>query len=201
MATTTATRGIYSKTPERRAEILDAALEVFADAGFRSGSLREIADKAGMSQAGLLHHFGSKKRLLAAVLEHRDEINMGFFDLNSRDGLAYMRGLLRLVAHNCSVPGLVEVYCQLSAEATSADHPAHDYFAARYVRIRKIMADSLRDVDAKGFLREGSDPDEVARDVLALSDGLQVQWLFAGKSFDMTRVLRRYLAEHITVEL
>ena len=51
MATTTATRGIYAKTPERRAEILDAALEVFADAGFRSGSLREIADKAGMSQA------------------------------------------------------------------------------------------------------------------------------------------------------
>ena len=44
MATTTATRGIYAKTPERRAEILDAALEVFADAGFRSGALREIAE-------------------------------------------------------------------------------------------------------------------------------------------------------------
>jgi ubiquinone biosynthesis protein COQ9 len=61
-------RGPYAKTEEKRRVILDAALEVFAKSGYRSGSIRDIADRVGMSEAGLLHHFPNKSALLAAVL-------------------------------------------------------------------------------------------------------------------------------------
>jgi AcrR family transcriptional regulator len=67
-------RGAYAKSERTRAAILEAALAVFAKGGYRKGSLREIADSVGISEAGLLHHFKSKSVLLAEVLDLRSEI-------------------------------------------------------------------------------------------------------------------------------
>ncbi len=69
-----ARRGPYAKSEERRRTILDAAHEVFAAHGYRGGSLQDVADKVGLSQTSLLHYFPSKRDLLMAVLERRDEI-------------------------------------------------------------------------------------------------------------------------------
>lgn len=49
--------------------ILDAAEAVFAEHGFESASLREIARRAGIQQPGLYNHFASKRDLYAAVLD------------------------------------------------------------------------------------------------------------------------------------
>ena len=50
--------------------LLDAAREVFATRGFRGARTKEIADKAGVSEALLYRHFGSKAGLFEeAILE------------------------------------------------------------------------------------------------------------------------------------
>src|SRR4249920_1985097 len=92
-----AVRGPYAKTAARRQDILDTALEVFAQQGFRGGSLREIADRVGLSQAGVLHHFDSKEALLAAVLEQRDAHNDVAFsaDLAAHGLLEAVRAAVR----------------------------------------------------------------------------------------------------------
>ncbi|HTW11492.1 MAG TPA: TetR/AcrR family transcriptional regulator, partial [Solirubrobacteraceae bacterium] len=41
-------RGPYRKTAGRQQEILDAALTVFGRSGYRSGSIREIAETVGI---------------------------------------------------------------------------------------------------------------------------------------------------------
>ena len=50
-------------------EVLDAALQLFADKGFASTSVREIVLKAGLTKPALYYHFGSKEGLLRAILE------------------------------------------------------------------------------------------------------------------------------------
>ena len=65
-------RGEYAKSAARRQEIVAAALEVFSEAGFHKGSIRDVAERAGLSQAGVLHHYPSKHLLLQAVLDWRD---------------------------------------------------------------------------------------------------------------------------------
>src|ERR671939_704600 len=63
MATTT-----QRKTAgERREEILDAALEEFAERGLAGGSTEAIAAKAGISQPYVFRLFGTKKELFRAV--------------------------------------------------------------------------------------------------------------------------------------
>jgi AcrR family transcriptional regulator len=55
---------------ETRAQLVEAALDVFGRLGFEGASTREIARAAGANLAAIAYHFGSKEALLIAVAEH-----------------------------------------------------------------------------------------------------------------------------------
>ena len=57
------------------------------------------------------------------------------------------------------------------------EHPAHDYFLERYRSLRERIADDLRSRQAEGRLRPDADPERLATSLIALADGLQVQWM------------------------
>jgi AcrR family transcriptional regulator len=187
-------RGQYAKTPQRRQEILDAAFDVFAASGYRGGSLREIAERVGMSLAGLLHHFTTKSELLSSVLTLRDDQSQATFGaVDGIPGEEMLRSYLRLITGNESARGLAELYCILSAEATDPDHPAHDYFLDRYDYVVGLCERSFIDVAAQGHLRPGIDPRQAAIDLVAISDGIQLQWLLRPEVTSMGDSIKRYL--------
>lgn len=53
---------------ENHATILEAALEVFANEGFRGATLDKIAEKAGLSKPNLLYYFPSKGAIHSTLL-------------------------------------------------------------------------------------------------------------------------------------
>jgi AcrR family transcriptional regulator len=55
-------------------KLMDAAEKLFARRGFYGSSLREITKAAGVDLALVNYHFGSKKRLLIAVIERRGAV-------------------------------------------------------------------------------------------------------------------------------
>jgi AcrR family transcriptional regulator len=204
MAETTprrAQRGEYAKSEVTRGAILDAALEVFAQGGYRAGSLREIAQRVDMSEAGLLHHFKNKSTLLLAVLDHRDEQSRQIVDFDDADGVETLRALVKLARYNTSIPGVIELFCTLSAEATSPSHPAHGYFLRRYDYVRTSITAAFRKIAAEGRLIGGLDPYRAAVTTTALMDGLQVQWLLAPESVDMADELHAFLSGLLGQEL
>jgi AcrR family transcriptional regulator len=183
-------RGPYRKTAARQQDILDAALAVFGRSGYRAGSIREIAEVVGMSQAGLLHHFESKNALLTAVLRHRDEVSKLLYPKVA--SIQVLLATVEVVKFNMAHRGTVELYCVLSAEATAADHPAHLYFIDRYQWLRQVIGNSLQQMAECGQLQPGVEPTVAARSALALMDGLQVQWLLEPGSVDMAADLEAY---------
>jgi len=191
-------RGEYAKTRARKNAILDAALEVFAQSGYRSGSLRDVANLVGISEAGLLHHFPNKVKLLEAVLEHRDDLSRSIVIMDDSDGTVTLRGLVALATYNAGVPGVVELYCTLSAEATAPDHPAHDYFVRRYSESRAFIADAFRRLRLDGRLLVDVEPVRLAISTLALMDGLQVQWLLDRDAVDMAQELWDFFASVVS---
>jgi AcrR family transcriptional regulator len=202
MTMTGKSRGTYAKTAGRRRDILEAGIEVFANHGFRNGSLREIAERVGMSQTGLLHHFANKNELLAGVLELRDDRSLALVGLDETPGIETIRGMARVAEYNAiEAPGLVELHCVLSAEATAPEHPAHQYFFNRYKFVVDLLGEAFTNARNAGQLIDGVDPGSAARSLVALSDGLQVQWLLDPDSLDMAEELRRYLRPLFTVEI
>ena len=54
---------------KNRETILDAALEVFSQPGFRGATLDQIAEVAGLSKPNLLYYFPSKEAVLLTLLD------------------------------------------------------------------------------------------------------------------------------------
>ncbi|MFF9778592.1 TetR/AcrR family transcriptional regulator [Streptomyces sp. NPDC013978] len=196
----TGPRGEYAKTEQRRTEILSAALEVISSAGFHKASLRDVAARAGLSQAGLLHHFPNRGALLMGVLEWRDTIDRQRFH-GVAGGVSVLRALVDLVEQNQTVPNVVELFVTVAVEATSPQHPAHAYFRGRYAWAVDTVTKALRQAESVGELRPGVLPDSAARQLLALIDGLQVQWLYDRSSVDMVAELRSHLRGVLVVDL
>ncbi|MER6087583.1 TetR/AcrR family transcriptional regulator [Streptomyces bluensis] len=170
-------RGPYAKTPARRAEIVRAARDSFAEKGYTKASLRDIAERAGITHAGLLHHFRNKDELLAEVLAKRDseEWQQGLAQVDSLDELSPYLG--ELIRHHQKAPELMRLWIELAAAASRSDHPAHTYFVERYERGRTQFAQGFHDKAARGRLREGVTPESAAVLFHAVLNGLQLQWV------------------------
>jgi AcrR family transcriptional regulator len=191
-------------TQGRRREILTAAFEVFAKNGYRSGSLSQISEIVGISEAGILHHFKTKANLLIEVLRYHDERATESMGQERLNGLHFVEAWLDLVEYNISVPGMVEMYCIVSAEATAVSHPAHEYFQRRYENVIQFAIDAMLQIQKDGHMRAELDPEDLGRALVALSDGLQVQWLLDRK-WDMVdehkSFFRRILTDSAAAEL
>ncbi len=167
----------YARGRAARERLIDEATKAFAETGYHGASLRDIAARAGMTHAGLKHHFGTKTELMMAVLLHRDEVDSRDVEADFDAGLDWIEAIIRLAERNSTRRPLVELFAVLSAEAGSPHHPAHLHFAHRYRRTLSEATQAFSDAITDGRVRPEIDPAVAGRNWVALMDGLQVQWL------------------------
>lgn len=167
-------RGPYKKSARVKAEILEKATEAFAQRGFTGTSVREIAKAVGMTQQGLSHHFPTKEALLLAVLQRRDELALDQY----RDrGMSATDILRAIIQDNLTKPGIVQLTTTLASEAIDPDHPAHEFFTEHFTAARQVFATLLRWGQRRGEIRDDLDAEELAPIVVAVYEGLQLQWM------------------------
>ena len=180
----------YANGERRRSEIINAAMRVFAQQGFHGLSLRQIAEAVGVNHTLLRHHFGTKDALLQAVLTRREETEKQWRSaLIRRHGL--LEALPRIMEHNATIPGLIQLDAVLRAEAINPDHPAHAYVVGLSRRLRSQIRADLGAEEAAGRLRPGLDLDLTALRLSALIEGLQVEWLL-DPSVDMATAISTF---------
>lgn len=189
-------RGNYRKTARTRQRILDAALDVFGELGFDGGSIREVAERAGISQAGLLHHYPSKVALLSAVLERRDE-RAAARTMAQPSGAHRLWSAVEFARDSAQTPWEIAVFAVLSAEATRPEHPANEYMRRRYSWTTEVFTQAFTDAQQVGHLHDWVDPSEAASQFIALWDGLQIQWLLEVGDVDVADRLEKFLNFHL----
>lgn len=185
-----------ARTAAKRQSILEAALRVFGTRGYNNAALAEIAAEAGMTHAGVLHHFGSKERLLVAVLQYRDGVEAhGVAAREQIEGPSFLEHVLGTVEENAGRRGVVQTYAVLSAESVTDGHPAQEYFRGRFATLRTKLAGVFAEVAG----RSPEDPEvtDAASAFIAAMDGLQVQWLLDPDAVDMPRTVALVLDELI----
>jgi len=182
----------------RRAQIVDEAIRVIGQRGYHGFTVQELAQRCALTNGGVLYHFGSKEKLLVAVLEERDRriaetitpASAGFPSQKSgRRALSLTAALqvLRLIMARCvTQPELVRLYAVLQSESLDHTHPAHDYFLRReamaLTEFTKMVAPHV------------AEPRSTARQIHALMDGLSLQWLRENLAFDMVAEWDRAIA-------
>ncbi len=188
-------RGGYAKGRERRESILAAANEVFAAQGFYGASLSSIATRVGLSEPGLLHHFPSKEHLLLELLQLRNDHDAERIARALADHTAFVDAMLGLCRENQATAGLVRLFTILAGESVDLEHPAHEWMVARYRELRRRIAARLESERAAGRIRADIDAAALAPQIIAMFDGLQLQWLLDPDEVDMVAVMREFLAQ------
>ena len=191
-AETKQARGSYAKGLAKREEILTAALELFVEKGYDRTSVREIARAVGLSQAGLLHHFSNKEELFLEVLRRRDEQSVS----GMRDrGAHSVEGLIDAIERNSRQAGLVGLYVMMSAESAHTAGLARQFFEGRY---RWVLGDIAHDVERRqvaGQMTSAIPAADIASLLVAVADGLQIQWLLDPDGVDMVQRMRELVAQ------
>lgn len=184
------------KGEKRREELLDAALQVFSLDGYSGASVARVAAIAGISVAGLLHHFPSKISLLMGVLQRRDEVNQRIADeVRAEKSLSGLLGSLRAINRsNASAPGVVRAFTILNAENLLDTQPAWTWFQERYAGIQQRLHGQFADLVAMGEVRGDVDLAGLTEEILAMMDGLQIQWLRFPEQVDLVVRFDAYIA-------
>ncbi|GAB2633907.1 TetR/AcrR family transcriptional regulator [Prescottella soli] len=183
--------GRAAKAEARREAILDAAMTVIAERGYRATTLGAVAERVGLTQPGVLHYFPSKEHLLIGVLEARDRWDVAAVLAGAAN--ADLSHLEQVVEYNAERPGVVQTFTALAAESAIGAHPAREFFTERYAGAREVFADLLRR-EFGDRLPGGLEPEQAAPLLVAVMDGLQIQWLLAPDDVDMPAAFRDFVA-------
>ncbi|WP_156687154.1 TetR/AcrR family transcriptional regulator [Mycobacterium sp. Marseille-P9652] len=178
---------LLAKGEDRKQRILEVAQRLVARNGWRNTTLAQIAGEAGVTPAGLLHHFESKEQLLNAVLDARDLDD----DLHA-DRAGDLIGEIAQVADRFTrAPELIGTFTVLLAENISPDAPLHDRMLERHRAATQIVADLIRRGQADGRFRTDIDPAVKAIEILAFVHGMETTWLL-DPSIPLTDVFKQY---------
>lgn len=172
----------------RRGRILEEFIQILGQRGSNGFRVQELAQRCGLSNAGLLYHFGSKEQLLLAMLDELERREAKIMEPLARaaereveQGQPSKRALADLlhtmVARASSNSALGLAFLVLQAEALEESHPAHGSFRDREA--------AVLDLFARLAAPHVAHPTSAARQLLALMDGLCLQWIRANRGFDI----------------
>jgi len=185
---------------QARTRILEAASQAFAREGFNGSSLDRIAKAAGLTKAGLIHHFPSKLDLLRAVLDARED--EALVQAGRDTATLHVLDTLLMVARRDVVDETrTRGFAVLLGEAVALDSPVADWFQGHYGQLTDEIASAIASAARSGLARTAIDPAAIAAEAVAVMDGLQIQWLLGGSAEAYLDRLEQYLdrlREHLT---
>ena len=164
---------LLAKGEDRRQRILAVAQRLLTRNGWRNTTLGQIAREAGVSSAGLLHHFESKEQLLHAVLEARDIDDDSHSDVFA-DPVEQIEGIAERFRR---APDLVGTFAVLLIENLNPDAPLHGRLLDRYRAAVDIIAQGIRRGQNAGKYRTDVDPAVKAVEIIAFLNGMETSWL------------------------
>ena len=187
---------LLAKGADRRQRILAVAERLLARNGWRNTSLAQIAKEAGVTPAGLLHHFESKEQLLNAVLDARDADDDAHANRYSGDLVTEIK---RVAERFDRAPELIGTFTVLLVENSLPNAPLHGRLVKRYRDAVDIIAGIISRGQRAGRYRSDLDPAAKAVEIIAFVTGMETTWLL-DPSIPLTDVFKGY-ADSLAREL
>lgn len=155
--------------------------------GARGTTLGQIAQEAGVTPAGLLHHFESKEQLLNSVLDARDAEDLAAADFHG-DTIEQLHHVIDRFERS---PESIGMFTVLLTENLDPDASLHERFLNRYRLSVDIIAKGIRRGQREDRYRTDLDPAVKAAEIVAFITGLETSWLL-DPSIPLTEVFREY---------
>ncbi len=178
---------LLAKGEDRRQRILAVAQRLLTRNGWRNTTLGQIAKEAGVTPAGLLHHFESKEQLLHAVIDARDSYDDARFQLTGD----IIEQLETVAERFREAPELVGTFAVLRMENLDPEAPLYERFLTRDRFAVNLVAEGIRRGQRSGLYRTDLDPAVKAVEIIAFLNGIEASWLL-DPSIPLTEVFGEY---------
>lgn len=154
----------------RPAEIIEAALDIFAESGFAAAKLGDVAKRAGVVKGTLYRYFDTKEALFRVVVQHAVSIKLKNIELISTRLRGTLRELVLLILNGAAgrmgdsrVPALARLVIGESRNFPDLATIWHDNVVAQMLR---LMTGIIAEAQQRGEVRPG-DPTLYAFSVLS----------------------------------
>lgn len=157
--------------PARREQLINTALRLFAEHGFRGTTTRRIAADAGVTEAVIFQHFPDKDALYAAILEAKASdpwAQQWYADLDRLVTAGDAGAVLR-----CLFVGIVDLHerdphhLRLMVYSALEQHPLAARLQPRTARLYEVLERFILEGQRAGRFRQGS-PAVLVRAIAAL---------------------------------
>ena len=189
-----ASRARTDVATDKRQQILDAAVRVFARQGFHTTRVADVADEAGVAYGLVYHYFRSKDQILNELFSERWSLLLATIeqtdgDTPARERLAAVAGfIIDSYRHD---PELMKV---IIVEVTRA---ANSFGSIHLPEIRKayeLIAGIVAEGQAQGAFRDDVDPMFASMSFYGAIEQLLTGWIFevmpsGGSDFDGAKEL------------
>lgn len=181
--------------PERA---LESARDVFWRRGYDGTGISELEAELGVSRKSLYDTFGSKRELyLLALKQYADTVIQRICDGLEAPGktpLANLeRVLTRLQQHHASADSLGCLLGVAMAQADPADVELAELLRAALRRLEQALERTLRSAHEAGEIRADVVPRDVARNLVALTQGMALLGRVTGAAAPSRSVVRAAL--------
>ena len=180
---------------ERRAELLALAANMFAERGFVSTTVRDIADAAGILSGSLYHHFDSKESMVDEILRGFLDDLFGRYQEIENAGLGPIETLRAMVV--ASFESIDRHHAEVAIFQNESKYLTQferfGYLADRNVKFRKMWVGLLEEGVRSGGFRSGLDVEVVYR-FIRDTVWVAVRWYRPGGSLSAQAVADQYLA-------
>jgi AcrR family transcriptional regulator len=184
---------------DKRRQILDAAIRVFATRGFHACRVSDVADEAGVAYGLVYHYFGSKEEILNTLFTERWQVMLDAIaeidkqqDVPARDKLYLVASfIIDSYRHEPDLMKVIIVEVTRAANSFGRDHLAK--IREAYDMIGQIV---------EGAQREGVFKQEISSDFAALMFYGAIEQLLSGWIFDVIPQSEEDFeqAKHLVVE-
>jgi AcrR family transcriptional regulator len=172
---------------------LDRALQVFWRQGYEGASLSDLTEAMGINKTSMYAAFGNKRELFDKALTRYAEVDMAY----ARDALAaptarkvaetFLRENAKAVTTPDRPPGCFSIQSGLSCGPGNAEVTAALALARKGGEL--AMRDRFRRAVEDGDLAPDNDPDDLARYIMTVSEGLAVHASAGATREELTRVV------------
>ncbi|MFL5563362.1 MAG: TetR/AcrR family transcriptional regulator [Gemmatimonadaceae bacterium] len=177
MSVTRASR--WARRPDDRpGELLEAALAVFAEHGYRNTTLDDVAKAAGVTKGTIYHYFSTKEELLLRAVEHYQERAFARIDAVRHGTYDSAADRVRAFAHQAfgsGDPARQRMYALLQGIGAEAPAVRREWLRGGPVRGWRLLAKMIEEGKASGDFRADVDADVAAR-IFVSGVMLQLVW-------------------------
>ena len=176
--------------------VLEAALELFVHKGYAGTSITDIATRAGLTKGSVYHYFKDKQALLIALLDRSEttlfepvfiKIHAAHTDPRSQL-IMFVNWVARAGAENKE---LMLLPVLVSLEFFGFGNQTEKYVHKIYQRLHAELEQIVKSGQANGVFNPEPDPRTVAVSLVALIDGLLLQWYRWGQEIDGPALARQ----------